>query len=916
MLRYNDNCLITNELKKRDNTLRYLVYKQTGVWHNFESSPITDSVVRCRVYDGDGVNITSASTITINGDAENIKTLPSGTSYTINITPPAGYKPISAITGVCSGAPIYDYKVSASLVTSKARLVLSDSSVVEIPFASTTDHTLSNAEVSAYSATCVECEINEGIDTLDKTFPQFTAMTSVTLPNSLTATTGSLLFSGCKNLKRVNSSVDGVFNLPSGMTSIGSGLYQNCYQAESVIIPSGVTSIQRLILEMSSAGGTSKLKYVFAQPTTAPSIVTDSLANVPTGGTLFYYCGSNYSAWMRTTNYYLGKYSWSSKAVDTTPVMKLTLNSGDEVECYSECGASAITQLDNTSVMYKSATTACEVYAGVVRIKDSGMSGRTNMTSLTLPEGFIAFDKTALQACSALTSVTIPSTLQKVGYGAFSSCSGLTDITLPDGMLWVDDRAFQNCGNLSALTITTVTPPGVRDVSGSSTGSLTGIFNGNTPIQHIYVPWESVAAYKSARGWSQYASIIEPMAYNVSATSNIDFDSQISFTYKSSAYTLTSGDAATHIYNIPSGVDYTLSAQTVLGYIDPSPKTVTGNASADTAVSFSYTEARLSMLRSGGTVINIAKTSSNTAITTAMTSAYTTNAVKDIVKVKVGSGTKQIANEAFNNGIGTFNKLEEVELPDGVTSIGAYAFWGCTGLKNWYLGTGITTVGNAAFAHTYNASRIYTKGGTVPGFASDSNQGWNVFCDDWSTPYGDNTRVGQIRWTGALIAPSGWNTWTTATPTESTPLGYWNWHLAPSVVITQDYRTTGAGHPVWSGCSEWTIPAVTGNVNQTFMRSAHYGYSDPTTALEVEIFANGTYASTPVTGIASSAFTECTNLRSITVYGNPPTLGSNALKGSFPIYVDKDKLDTYKTSWSAYASRIKPIIPLEKKYII
>ena len=63
-----------------------------------------------------------------------------------------------------------------------------------------------------------------------------------------------------------------------------------------------------------------------------------------------------------------------------------------------------------------------------------------------------------------------------------------------------------------------------------------------------------------------------------------------------------------------------------------------------------------------------------------------------------------------------------------------------------------------------------------------------------------------------------------------------------------------------------------------------------------------------ITSIGLSAFTYCSNLNSITINAiNPPTIRSNVFENTndCPIYVHRQSVNAYKTSWSEYADRIQ-----------
>lgn len=399
--------------------------------------------------------------------------------------------------------PLQEYK---EIINNKARLILNDDSVVEIPFADENDHTLSSTETSGYRSTCKEAIVYDGVTTLDRAFGAFSAMTSCTLPDTITTFEGANLFCDCHVLKRINSNTDGIFNLPKNLSgAMGQGIFARCYNMETLIIPSGVTSLGGLSTEMT--GTTGHLKFIFAQPLTAPSVLSNTFNKTPTGGTLYHFCDTpTYNTWMGTGNYYLGKYGWNSKSVSREPMMKVTLTNGDEVECYGTC-TDTINMEQNTSRIYRSTTSAIEVYEGVTALELSALSGRTSMTAITLPNSVTSIGKTAFQSCSSLTGLTFPSGLTSIGYGAFSGCRSLAGVEIPSGVTIIDDRAFQSCSALTSITIHSTRVPFVRNADGTTT-DIVGVFN-NTPIQTIYVPAGLVNGYKTNNGWKMYSGKIQ-----------------------------------------------------------------------------------------------------------------------------------------------------------------------------------------------------------------------------------------------------------------------------------------------------------------------------------------------------------------------------------------------------------------------
>lgn len=158
---------------------------------------------------------------------------------------------------------------------------------------------------------------------------------------------------------------------------------------------------------------------------------------------------------------------------------------------------------------------------GVTLIGDFAFKNTSGFTSITIPSSVTSFGKSAFNKVSTLNSVTIDyasnATLgdyqfsgssitsltigthpTSIGKGMFRGCTGLTSIVIPSNISSINQYAFKDCSGLTSITVESTTPPTL----GSS------VFDGtnNCPI---YVPPESVDAYKAASGWSNYASRIQ-----------------------------------------------------------------------------------------------------------------------------------------------------------------------------------------------------------------------------------------------------------------------------------------------------------------------------------------------------------------------------------------------------------------------
>jgi hypothetical protein len=99
-----------------------------------------------------------------------------------------------------------------------------------------------------------------------------------------------------------------------------------------------------------------------------------------------------------------------------------------------------------------------------------------------------------------LSSVNLGDSLESIGRHAFIYCSKLESLTLPAMVTYIGEQAFGSRCGIKTLTVKAITPPFVES-------GMFGLFEAGS-IETIYVPAGSVAAYKVASGWKEYAELI------------------------------------------------------------------------------------------------------------------------------------------------------------------------------------------------------------------------------------------------------------------------------------------------------------------------------------------------------------------------------------------------------------------------
>lgn len=124
----------------------------------------------------------------------------------------------------------------------------------------------------------------------------------------------------------------------------------------------------------------------------------------------------------------------------------------------------------------------------------------------------------AFDCCYELKSVSIPSSVYYIGRFAFDNCYLLEEINIPNGVEAIKVSAFYGCCNLESIII----PSSVNSIGISAFSECKALKNvycqavnvpethssafNNSPIEKmtLYVPGESMNAYKTTAPWSGF----------------------------------------------------------------------------------------------------------------------------------------------------------------------------------------------------------------------------------------------------------------------------------------------------------------------------------------------------------------------------------------------------------------------------
>jgi hypothetical protein len=170
--------------------------------------------------------------------------------------------------------------------------------------------------------------------------------------------------------------------------------------------------------------------------------------------------------------------------------------------------------------------TSVTIPSGITTIENKSFYNCRNLASVTIPEGVTTINIAAFSQCDALFSINIPHSVRSIGGYAFEKCWGLTSLTIPEGVTSIGESAFENTGLTEVFIPQSVQTIGARAFYDCS--KLLNVYNysptpqviepytiwGGSSEIDLYVPAESVDAYKNAEVWKNFKQIL-PIPQNV-----------------------------------------------------------------------------------------------------------------------------------------------------------------------------------------------------------------------------------------------------------------------------------------------------------------------------------------------------------------------------------------------------------------
>ncbi len=133
-----------------------------------------------------------------------------------------------------------------------------------------------------------------------------------------------------------------------------------------------------------------------------------------------------------------------------------------------------------------------------------------NLHDVTLSKNLISIPNSAFKNTN-LQYIIIPDSVKSINDRAFVDCNALIEVTIPSSVATIGHGAFYSCENLKVIYCKSVTPPALESDSKhkyTMNNDIGSLGRAKTYFK-IYVPKESVEAYKNDRKWKHYSKNIE-----------------------------------------------------------------------------------------------------------------------------------------------------------------------------------------------------------------------------------------------------------------------------------------------------------------------------------------------------------------------------------------------------------------------
>ena len=266
--------------------------------------------------------------------------------------------------------------------------------------------------------------------------------------------------------------------IPDSVTSIGNSAFYGCRGLTKVDLPDSITSIGKEAFESCSALTTiywsEKAVTLGSDVFNGTAVKEVHISSIEAWcTTAFYSYNTGYTSGSNNPLYYGAKLYWNGEPITDLVIPEGVTRIGDYAfYCYDDL--KSVTIPDSVTTIGDHAFGSCDALTtvtmgnGVTTIGDYAFGSCDNLAYKRYDTAYYLGNESNPYLClievtgTDISGCNIHKDTKVIGRGAFSSCQYLTSITLPDGLRSIGDSAFQKTG-LTAITI----PDSVTYIGGS-----------------------------------------------------------------------------------------------------------------------------------------------------------------------------------------------------------------------------------------------------------------------------------------------------------------------------------------------------------------------------------------------------------------------------------------------------------------
>lgn len=319
----------------------------------------------------------------------------------------------------------------------------------------------------------------------------------------------------------VNSdgNVPRIYNLvlPDNLRAIGSMAFYGQSLSGSLIIPEGVKEIrERAFCGCENLSGNLSLPSTLVEigsyafwgcPFTCELSLPQNLKSI--GDRAFYNCSGFYGNLILPEGLLKIEEEVFGKCSNLTGDLKIPQNVKEiKLQAFFDCSRlnGRLTLPDGLEYIGQCAFGDCKFRGPLVlpstltSIVASAFWGNMFSGELKLPASLQELRGGAFGGCSRISgTIEIPENIIAIDGRTFWGCSSIEKLVLPSTMDVIKSGAFQDCFGLGSIVCNAVNPPYVES------SAFNGVSKSNVVVE---VPEASLAAYRTAPGWSDFKKIV------------------------------------------------------------------------------------------------------------------------------------------------------------------------------------------------------------------------------------------------------------------------------------------------------------------------------------------------------------------------------------------------------------------------